>query len=84
MTIFETCCRDLERPSSPASSRICSTDYYRPRNIPLRGCQPRDLIKQALSLAAYLGRPAHLTPDLLEAACNSYFVDDRDESAVYA
>jgi hypothetical protein len=59
-------------------------DYYRPRHIPLRGCHPRDLIKQALSLASYLGRPAHLTPDLVEAACNSYFVNDREESVVYA
>ena len=81
-------CDLLPRPRSharnPASSSVCSTSYYRPRNIPLRGCHPRDLIKQALSLASYLGRPAHLTPDLLEAACNSYFVNDREVSPVYA
>ena len=50
----------------------------------LRGCHPRDLIKQALSLASYLNRPPHLTGDLVEAACNSYFVSDREEVAVYA
>ena len=43
---------------NPASSSRCSCDYYRPRNIPLRGCHPRDLIKQALSLASYLRQTA--------------------------
>jgi predicted ATPase with chaperone activity len=83
-TIFATCCRDLGTTAEPGLVERVLVDYYRPRNIPLRGCHPRDLIKQALSLASYLGRPAHLTFDLLEAACNSYFVNDREESVVYA
>ena len=83
-TIFTACCRDLGATAEPGLVERVLLDYYRPRNIPLRGCHPRDLIKQALSLASYLGRPAHLTPDLLEAACNSYFVNDREESVVYA
>jgi predicted ATPase with chaperone activity len=82
--IFATCCRDLGATAEPGLVEHVLVDYYRPRNIPLRGCHPRDLIKQALSLASYLGRPAHLTPDLMEAACNSYFVNDRQESVVYA
>ena len=82
--IFAGCCRDLGATAAPGLVEHLLVDYYRPRNIPLRGCHPRDLIKQALSLAAYLDRPAHLTPDLLESACNSYFVNDRQESVVYA
>jgi len=82
--IFATCCRDLRATAEPELVERLLVDYYRPRSIPLRGCHPRDLIKQALSLASYLDRPAHLTPDLLEAACNSYFVNDRQESVVYA
>jgi hypothetical protein len=39
------------------------------------GCQPRDLLDQAKSLAQYLEQPFELSPDLLEAACASYFVD---------
>lgn len=83
-TIFAACCRDLGATAEPGLVEQVLVDYYRPRNIPLRGCHPRDLIKQALSLASYLGRPPHLTMDLLEAACNSYFVNDRAESVVYA
>jgi SpoVK/Ycf46/Vps4 family AAA+-type ATPase len=83
-TIFAGCCRDLNATVEPGLVEGLLEGYYRPRNIPLRGCHPRDLIKQALSLASYLGRPAHLTPDLLESACNSYFVNDREVSPVYA
>ena len=82
--IFATCCRDFGATAEPELVEHLLVDYYRPRSIPLRGCHPRDLIKQALSLASYLERPPHLTPDLLEAACNSYFVNDRQESVVYA
>ena len=58
--------------------------YYEPRQIPLRGCQPRDLIDQALSLAEYLAAPRELSRDLLESACASYFVDERESPVVYS
>ncbi len=35
-------------------------------------------------LDSYLNRPPHLTMELLEAACSSDFVNDREEAAVYA
>jgi predicted ATPase with chaperone activity len=81
--IFENCCRELGASKEADLVERLLYDYYRPRKIALRGCQPRDLIKQALSLAGYLNRPAHLTTDLLEAACDTYFVNDREEPAVY-
>ncbi|HXW05674.1 MAG TPA: hypothetical protein VD833_10615 [Vicinamibacterales bacterium] len=81
--IFENCCRELGATKDDAVVEKLLYDYYRPRKIALRGCQPRDLIKQALSLAGYLNRPSHLTTDLLEAACDTYFVNDREEPAVY-
>jgi hypothetical protein len=34
-------------------------------------------------MAEYLGRPRQLTLELLEAACDGYFVDDRETPAVY-
>jgi hypothetical protein len=82
--IFATCCRTLGATADPGLVDQLLLEYYRPRKIALRGCHPRDLIKQALSLASYLKRPPHLTRDLLEAACNSYFVNDREETVVYA
>ena len=83
-TIFARCCRDLGATAETGLVERLLTDYYRPRRIALRGCQPRDLIEQTLSLASYLNRPPHLTMELLEAACDSYFVNEREEAAVYA
>ena len=82
--IFAGCCRDLGATADDGLVEQVLLQYYRPRKIALRGCHPRDLIKQSLSLASYLNRPPHLTYDLIEAACNSYFVNEAPESVVYA
>ena len=44
----------------------------------------RSSTEQALSLAEYLGEPRRVTPDLLDAACASYFVDEQETPPVYA
>ena len=80
LTIFANCCRDQGIPYEPALVERLVDTWYRPRSIPLRGCQPRDLIRHALALAEYLDQPRVLTADLLEAACCGYFV--REESSV--
>ena len=77
-TIFSACCRDLGATAEPGLVERVLVDYYRPRNIPLRGCHPRDLIGRALSQIEYLGLPHELTATLLEDACASYFVQDQD------
>ena len=82
--IFEQCCRERQISYDPRLVDRLLTDYYRPKRIALRGCQPRDLIDQALAQAAYMGAPTHLTMNLLEAACASYFVDDTENAPVYA
>jgi hypothetical protein len=81
--IFENSCKERGLPFDPAVVDHL-LQYYRPRKIALRGCQPRDLIEQALSLAEYLGEPRRVTPDLLDAACASYFVDEQEAPPVYA
>jgi predicted ATPase with chaperone activity len=84
LQIFKNVCDDkqIEYRSDIIESLL--VQYYRPRQIQLRGCQPRDLVNQAISLAEYLGQPAELTTEVLEAACASYFVDDREAPATYA
>jgi hypothetical protein len=74
--IFHNCCRERALEFDPAIVDGLLATELRPRGIKLRGCQPRDLIDHALSLAAYLGEPRALTLELLEAACATYFVDE--------
>ena len=77
MQIFAGCCkaRGLEYSETLAEALIAR---IRSRNIRFRGCHPRDIIDQALAHAEYLGEPRALSPELLEAACAAYFVDDTE------
>jgi predicted ATPase with chaperone activity len=82
--IFKGCCQQRDVPFNSALVDGMLNDFFRPRGIALRGCHPRDLIEQALSLAEYLGEPRRLTSELLEAACAGYFVADEAPAPVYA
>ena len=84
LQIFQNCCAEfgLEYRADVVEGLLAS--YFKPRQIQLRGCQPRDLISQIMSLAEYLGRPPEVATDLLEAACDAYFVDDREATPTYA
>ena len=84
LRIFSNYCTSVHLEyDQPLVERVLA-EYYRPRNIPLRGCQPGALIEQVLALAEYLGQERKLTYELLTAACNSYFVDDRELPTEYA
>jgi len=41
---------------------------------PLRGCQPHDLLQALAEHALFQERPPRLEPDLIDMACDSYFV----------
>ena len=84
MQIFRNVCAERHIEFDQAVIDQMLQTYYQPRQVQLRGCHPRDLIEQLCSLADYLGRPRKLQPDLLEEACASYFVDDRELPATYA
>jgi predicted ATPase with chaperone activity len=82
--IFENYCSQVHTPFDRALVDLFLEKYLRPRRIPLRGCQPGALIEQALALADYLGQERRLTFELLTAAGDSYFVDDRETPTEYA
>jgi predicted ATPase with chaperone activity len=73
--IFERCCQDLGIPFERELVEALIGSIYRPRRIELRACHPRDLIKQALSLASYQGQPRRLTFELLHTVCTGYFMN---------
>jgi predicted ATPase with chaperone activity len=79
IVIFRNFCRAKNVPFSRELVEDLLENYYKPRHLPLRGCHPRDLIEQSLSLAEYLGKPPELTGELVRAACDSYFVDETTE-----
>jgi predicted ATPase with chaperone activity len=82
--IFQNYCCEVSVPFDPSLVERLVTNYLAPRKIELRGCQPRDLITHALSLADYQDLPHELTYELLEAACAVYFLDEIEPRAAHA
>jgi predicted ATPase with chaperone activity len=80
--IFVNYCRQRDLRYDAALVDRLLDGYFQPRGIRMRGCQPRDLIEQALAHAEYVGAAPELTSELLEAACDGYFVDDTENAAV--
>jgi len=66
------CARKNVEYRADALSQILA--HYRRKNLGLRSCHPRDILEQLHDTARFLGRPPELTPDLIEMACDSYFV----------
>jgi hypothetical protein len=54
--------------------------WYAPFERPFRMCQPRDLLDQMISIAKYNMEPVTFTPDLIDAACASYFVSKEQKN----
>ena len=48
--------------------------YAAQRDIALRSCHPRDLMAHVTAAARFLGKPTEITPELVELACETYFV----------
>ncbi len=50
-------------------------EWYIKRNRKLRSNHPRDILEQILDIASYLNVEPAMTKDLLDRACESYFVE---------
>lgn len=50
-------------------------DYYVKPKRPLRACHPRDILDHLTDIARFRGITPHLTKDLIDQACEGYFVD---------
>ncbi len=74
--IFARCCKERGLTFDRQVVEDLIATELEPHHIELRGCQPRDLIEHALSLAAYIEQPNELSPELLSAACATYFLGD--------
>ncbi|MGF1505297.1 MAG: ATP-binding protein [Anaerolineae bacterium] len=50
-------------------------EWYIKEDRNLRAVHPRDIISQMKDIASYLGIPFQMTPELLDRACEAYFVE---------
>jgi hypothetical protein len=78
--IFQLVCKGKRVEYDDQGIDYLINKWYKPKNRPFRMCQPRDLIDQMMSLAKYNMERVCFTPDLIDAACSTYFVDSQGRS----
>jgi hypothetical protein len=82
--IFEMNCQRHGLDFDPAIVQYMHDSYYVGRKLDMRACHPRDLIDQIVHLCRYHKRKAEITPELLDAVCQTYFLDDSQPGSTEA
>jgi hypothetical protein len=80
--IFEMNCRRRQLTFHPVMVAYLHRRHYLPTSRPLRSCQPRDILDQVTALCRYRRQQPAITKELLDRACEAYFVDDREMKGV--
>ena len=75
LRILERVCQERDITFSEEGASYLMEHHYAETGRPLRGCHPRDLMELVEDIARYRGRVPALDPDLIDLACESYFVD---------
>jgi predicted ATPase with chaperone activity len=73
--IFRKVCEAKRVPYDDKGLAYLLQEWYIKHDRSLRAVHPRDLIDQLIDIARYMNRPPRLTKDLIDRACNSYFVE---------
>jgi predicted ATPase with chaperone activity len=72
--IFQMVCRNKQIPYSDEGLRYLVQEHYFKVRRELRACHPRDLCDQILDEAKYRNSPPAMTKELIDRACEAYFV----------
>jgi hypothetical protein len=79
--IFEMNCRRRDLKFHPVMAAYLHRRHFLPTNRSLRACHPRDLLDQVTALCRYRGEEPTLNRENLDAACEAYFLDERQIAA---
>ena len=79
--ILEMNCRRRDLRFHPVMAAYLQRRHYLPTGRPLRACHPRDLLDQVTALCRYRGIEPVLSREMLDAACEAYFLDDKVSAA---
>jgi predicted ATPase with chaperone activity len=73
--IFKRICAQKGVPYDDRALAYLLQEHYIKPKVPLRACHPRDIIDQLIDIARYQNKPPALTKDLIDKACEAYFVE---------
>ena len=71
--IFRRVCEKEGIDFDPGAVDFIFENYYDRGELEPRACHPRDVVSDLVDMAVYMGREPTLTPELIAAACESYF-----------
>ncbi len=75
LTIFERYCKQAGIRFTTKAVDYVYTHFYNAHSIAPRGCHPRDIIDHVKDIAKFRDEEPVLSPDLVDRACRSYFLD---------
>lgn len=78
--IWELVCRSRRVEFDERGVDYLIGKWYRPTKRPFRMCQPRDILDQMMSIAKYNMERVNFSPDLIDAACNTYFISEEQKN----
>jgi hypothetical protein len=78
--IWELVCRSRRVEFDERGIDYLIQKWYRPHNRPFRMCQPRDILDQMMSIAKYNMERVNFSPDLIDAACATYFISSQQKN----
>jgi hypothetical protein len=80
LKILRLVCNANSVPYEEEAGHYIIERYYRPKQRHLRGVHPRDIIDLLMDISSFQGRSPECSRELLDLACASYFIDDREDS----
>ncbi|GIV96880.1 MAG: ATPase AAA [Herpetosiphonaceae bacterium] len=78
--IWKLVCKSRKVEYSDKGLDYMLEKWFKPYNRNLRMCHPRDILDQMISIAKYNMEPVRFDPDLIDAACSTYFVTSPKQS----
>jgi predicted ATPase with chaperone activity len=73
--IFKRVCASRQVPYDDRGLAYLIQEHYLKHNRARRACHPRDLVDQLIDTARYLGVQPVLSKELIDRACEAYFVE---------
>ncbi len=78
--IWDLVCKGKRIDLDPNGIDYLVNKWYLPHGRPFRMCQPRDLLDQMMSIAKYNMERVNFSPDLIDAACATYFISTTERN----
>jgi predicted ATPase with chaperone activity len=72
--IFKRACEAKRVPYDEKGLAYLIQEWYKKQERRFRSVHPRDILDQVLDISRYLNRPPQLTKEMIDKACEAYFV----------